>query len=102
MHTLSAGVAQLVEHPTCNRAVEGSIPFSSKISFPISRGVSHSGQLHRTVNPTPHGSAGSNPATPIFGVASFYESAGSPCYSHCAIPVYYRVDLLKALIAELR
>ncbi len=27
-----AGVAQLVEHPTCNRTVEGSIPFSS-ISF---------------------------------------------------------------------
>lgn len=26
---LSAGVAQLVEHPTCNRAVEGSSPFSS-------------------------------------------------------------------------
>ena len=24
-----AGVAQLVEHPTCNRTVEGSSPFSS-------------------------------------------------------------------------
>ena len=28
-----AGVAQLVEHPTCNRTVEGSIPFSSTLLF---------------------------------------------------------------------
>ena len=39
IHHSSAGVAQLVEHPTCNRTVEGSSPLAS-ILF---SGVSHSG-----------------------------------------------------------
>lgn len=33
IHYSSAGVAQLVERPTCNRMVEGSIPFASKFSW---------------------------------------------------------------------
>lgn len=46
----NAGVAQLVERPICNRTVMGSSPIAS-IPF---LGVSHSGQLHRTVTPTPY------------------------------------------------
>ena len=71
-----AGVAQLVEHPTCNRTVEGSSPFSSNLM-----GVSHSGQLHRTVNPTASAYASSNLATPtlfIFRTLCLQEIPTSP------------------------
>lgn len=64
-----ADLAQLVEHPICNRTVVGSNPTVSILYTPIgvfSSGVSHSGQLQGTVNPSTSVYAGSNPATPIF------------------------------------
>ncbi len=60
-----AGIAQLVEHPTCNRTVVGSIPTASKVSL---AGVSHSGQLHQTVNLTTSVYVGSTPTTPTLSL----------------------------------